>query len=229
MHFLTSRKVNEKLNEKFRWFPAIRGAKTDSILEPFRPQDKGTYAVFDVWFAGDTQLRFNQKYSKYISDVDPEDSDYREFLKVAAGDRDAFRKRYRGLADKYLARLGDKAPGQIHYTFEEHYLPDWRDNHYEEFIRSYAADYKELALADFDRNLVGGYYPIVESEGSLAHSRVQAMRTGLSTTVRRNYVSQIMGQAGRLGERADNKASSERIRAYLKDRKGVAAGKEGGK
>jgi raffinose/stachyose/melibiose transport system substrate-binding protein len=228
MHFLTSRKVNEKLNEKFRWFPAIRGAKTDSILAPFRPQEEGAYGVFDVWLPGDTQLHFNQQYTQYISDVDPEPSDHEEFLRAAQGNPDAFRSRYRGLADKYLARLGGKAPGQIEYPYAK-YIDDWRDNHYEEFIRTYAADYKKLALADYDRALVSGYYPIVESEGSLAHSRVQAMREGMSPTIRRNYVSQVMGEAGRIGERADARATVDRIRAYLKDQKAKAAGKGDGK
>jgi hypothetical protein len=96
-------------------------------------------------------------------------------------------------------------------------------------MRSYAADYKEVALADYDRNLVGSYYPIVESEGSVAHSRAQAMHEGLTGTVRRNYVSQIMGQAGRVAERADYRATYDRVQAYLKDQKAAAAAKGAGK
>ena len=216
MRFLTCRRVNEKINRAFRWFPAIRGAKTDEILRPFRPKVEGIYKVFDAWYrAGDTQLRYEQKYKRYISEEDPEPTDFEDFLAAAAGDRDDFLKRYGQLAEKFLADFGTSPVEQKRCSFDE-YRRRWREWHYEKFIRSYAADFEELALADFQRLNVDTYQAIVQVEGALAQTRALAMREGLTDTVRRNYTSRILGQAERITIRARFDAVYQRLSARQK-------------
>jgi raffinose/stachyose/melibiose transport system substrate-binding protein len=82
MHFLTSRSYNEKLNRKFRWFPAILGAKPDRVLEPFRPQVEGVYEVWKMNFGGKSQLEYENDYSNYISEagVKNRDQHYQQFI-----------------------------------------------------------------------------------------------------------------------------------------------------
>ena len=172
--------------------------------------------------AGDTRLRYSQKYEQYISDVDPERSDYDEFLRASRGDGEAFRKRYGGLADKYLAATGGAA-GQKEYSFAQ-YISDWRDDHCDRFVRSYAADFKELALKDFERNWLNTYHPMVQVESSLAQTRVKALRHGLVDKIRRNYASLVMGQAGRVSERIRQHAIYERVLKQVQ-----AATAEGGR
>jgi ABC-type glycerol-3-phosphate transport system substrate-binding protein len=82
MHFLTSLHINEELNRRFRWFPAIRGARTDKILEPFAPKTEGIYNVFYIgrYLGPDTELRYLQQYADFISTVPKEGVPYQAFL-----------------------------------------------------------------------------------------------------------------------------------------------------
>jgi len=213
MHFLTSQKVNEKLNRKFRWFPAVRGAEPDPILEGFRPKVEGTYNVLDLHMgSGDARLRYDQKYKEYISAVDPQRGDYEEFLAASRGSRSAFTARYGDLARQFLREHGGKAKG---YSFEQ-YVRDWRDNHHREFIRSYLGDFEEHALNDLHRIWVNSYHAIVQTEGSLAEARAKAMRHGLTPIARRNIVSLVLGQAGRIDGRCLTKNTHDRMKAYQK-------------
>ncbi|MBE3123892.1 MAG: hypothetical protein IMZ65_03735, partial [Planctomycetes bacterium] len=100
MHYLTSQKVNEEINRKWRWFPAIRGAKTDKILQAFEPQVEGVYNVFHVgkYFGPETELRYLQQYTDYISTVPQQgvpydqflDEHYKKFIKQFARDYKAY-------------------------------------------------------------------------------------------------------------------------------------------
>jgi len=82
MHFLTSRRVNEEINRRFRWFPAVRGARTDAILQAFEPKTEGVFNVFHIgkFLGGDTELRYLQQYTDFVSAVPPEGVPYEEFL-----------------------------------------------------------------------------------------------------------------------------------------------------
>ena len=194
MRFLTSRRVNERINRAFRWFPAIRGARTDEILRPFRPRVEGIFRVIDIWFrAGDTHLRYDQKYKKYI-------------------DREDFVRRYKALGEQFLADFGSDPAGHRQCTFLE-YRRRWRDWHYDEFITAFAADYKELALADFRRVDVNTYHQVVQVEASLAQTRAAAMREGLTGRNRRTYVSRMLGQTGRIDAHVRQGAVYRKLKA----------------
>jgi raffinose/stachyose/melibiose transport system substrate-binding protein len=212
MRFLTSRRQNEKLNQAFRWFPAIRGARPDPILEAFRPEGRGIYGVFSMEMKGDTQLRYFQKYNSYISEVDPEPKDYEAFLAAARGDREAFQGKYGLLAERMLKRLGDKAVSPANYPFDQ-YIEDWRDDHCQRFLASYAADYHELALADFHRNYVDSYHRIVQAESAIALARAKAMRHGLQPGIRRGLASVVLGQVSKTDDRVRFHAVYEKVKA----------------
>jgi len=83
MQFLTSRKINEEVNAKWRWFPAIRGAKTDELLKNFEPHVDGVYGPFgDVGLNGgpDTVLGYKQRHMAFISTIPPENVDFDKWL-----------------------------------------------------------------------------------------------------------------------------------------------------
>jgi len=89
MQFLTSLKINEEVNAKWRWFPAIRGAKTDELLSNFEPQLVGVYwAWWDIGIGPDTNIRYGQKHMAYISAIPAEgvpfdpwlDKHYKDFI-----------------------------------------------------------------------------------------------------------------------------------------------------
>jgi len=96
MQFLTSLRINEELNRRFRWFPAIRGAKTDRLLEAFAPKNEGIYNAFYIgrYLGPDTELRYLQQYTDFISTMPKAgvpyeefiDEHYRRFIKQAAHD-----------------------------------------------------------------------------------------------------------------------------------------------
>lgn len=103
MHFLTSRSYNEKLNSKFRWFPAIVGAKPDEVLEPFRPKVDGIYDAYKMHFGDSTQLEYENAYSDYISETGVTDrrAHYQGFI-------EKYEEAYRRLALDDFRRSHDK-------------------------------------------------------------------------------------------------------------------------
>jgi hypothetical protein len=105
MHFLTSRSYNEKLNRKFRWFPAIVGAEPDEVLEPFRPKVEGVYEAWKMHLGGKSELQYQNAYSDYISaaGVKPEQRDehYRQFI-------EGYEETYRRLALDDFKRSHEK-------------------------------------------------------------------------------------------------------------------------
>jgi raffinose/stachyose/melibiose transport system substrate-binding protein len=103
MHFLTSRSYNEKLNSKFRWFPAIVGAKPDQVLEPFRPKVEGIYDAYKMHFGDSTKLEYENAYSDYISETGVQDrrAHYQSFI-------DGYEEAYRRLALDDFRRSHDK-------------------------------------------------------------------------------------------------------------------------
>ncbi len=103
MHFLTSRSYNEKLNRKFRWFPAIVGAKPDKVLEPFRPKVEGIYDAYKMHFGDSTKLEYENAYSDYISETGVKDrrAHYQGFI-------ERYEEAYRRLALKDFRRSHDK-------------------------------------------------------------------------------------------------------------------------
>ncbi|MFW5841310.1 MAG: extracellular solute-binding protein, partial [Planctomycetota bacterium] len=66
MHFLTSRRINEQLNKRFKWFPAIRGAGTVPELTNFRPKVEGIWKVFEMHVGSDTLREYEQAYQGFI-------------------------------------------------------------------------------------------------------------------------------------------------------------------
>ncbi len=94
MHFLSSRRVNEWLNGRFRWFPAVRGARVDPVLEAFKPEVAGIYGVFNYHFEGTTRLAYQQQFQSFVlTNPDPkvpfEDflgRHYRDFIQMFVQD-----------------------------------------------------------------------------------------------------------------------------------------------
>jgi len=201
MRFLTSRYYCEKLNRRFRWFPAIRGARPDPILKAFTPQSEGIYNAYDPYLnPGDTYLRHQQKYSGYMSQPEPSAEGFRRFLADLAAGPVKFQARHAEERDRILAeRLrkrfgGDTAPAS--YTYAQ-FIQDWRGAHYDAFIRSYARDYYDLALDDFHRSHVAAYQRIVQAGAPIASGRAKVMRAGLEPKLRRGLASVILGQTGK--------------------------------
>ena len=82
MHFLTSRLVNEQVNLKWRWFPAIRGAQTDRLLRAFEPRVEGVPQWITIMDMGvsNTKLRYEQARMSFISAVPQEGAPYEAWL-----------------------------------------------------------------------------------------------------------------------------------------------------
>ncbi len=211
MRFLTSRRYNEKLNKAFRWFPAIRGAEPDPILKAFRPEERGTYSVLNLYInPGDTRLRYDQKYQSFISEPEPTDRHYGQFLAAARGPREAFLAQRGLLAELCLKRIADEPATRRSYPFAQ-YIQDWREDHYHRYITSFAKDYHELALADFHRGYVSSYHRIVQAEAAIASNRAKAVRTGVAPQVRRALASTILGQTSKQFDRARFRAVYEKL------------------
>ncbi len=81
MHYLTSLEVNERLNRMWRWFPAVHYAETKDFLKPFEPQDEGVYESMKMHFRGDTELAYENGYSRFIGSAKPEDETKAEFFR----------------------------------------------------------------------------------------------------------------------------------------------------
>jgi len=112
MHFLSSQKVNEWLNRRFRWFPATRGARTDAMLQAFEPKMEGVYKLFDLYLTGQTQLRYEQMYGDYISAAQAAPDHYERFIRQywAAYRSDVFADFERNWANSYsVATQTEKA------------------------------------------------------------------------------------------------------------------------
>jgi raffinose/stachyose/melibiose transport system substrate-binding protein len=112
MHFLTSRRVNEWLNLKFRWFPANREARTDRMLEAFRPKLDGvTGGIWQMHIGGDTERLYLNRYEAYIGRTRPRGLAYDAFV------QEAYEKFIEGYAADYAA----KAPSD--------FVSKWRDGY----------------------------------------------------------------------------------------------------
>lgn len=96
LHFLTSRRINEWLNQQFRWFPAVRGARMDPLLQAFEPKVEGVYKVFEPHLGGDSNLTYQQLYQGFIGRSpapglpfrDWLDDHYRQFIQTYAREFD---------------------------------------------------------------------------------------------------------------------------------------------
>ena len=218
LHFLTSREINEQINRRFRWFPAIRGAGTDEILAAFEPDVEGVYQGYTnshVRPGSDTDLSYQQKFNGYIGRDEPTRPEYQRFLAACVTDRDAFAAQYGALADRFLVAHGAD-PAACTYG---QYLAVWRREHYQQFIDSYAADYKRLAMRDFHRVWEDRYRAISRSETGLANARAQAVQRGLTDRldedIRRNLSAVTYGQVSRTMQRGDSRMHVERIKRQL--------------
>ncbi len=80
MQFLSSRRINEWLNGRFRWFPAVRGARVDPVLEAFKPKVVGIYSVFKYDFEGTTSLAYKQQFQSFVLTNPDPDVPFEEFL-----------------------------------------------------------------------------------------------------------------------------------------------------
>jgi len=228
MRFLTSRRQNEILNRKFRWFPAIRGAQPDEILEAFRPQEEGIYKALDPFFEGQTKLMYEQKYFAYISEVDPGRDDYEALLAAAKGDSEALVAKHGLLARRLLERVGDGPIDEQTYPFSR-YIEDWREDHYDRFIRAYAADFDRLALDDFERYRTRTYHPIAQVEATVASARAKAVREGLTPQTRRVLSSVILGQANKIDGQARYRAVYRRLKEKRPQAQSDAGGEDAGR
>jgi ABC-type glycerol-3-phosphate transport system substrate-binding protein len=85
MHFLTCRPINERLNKRFKWFPAIRGAGMVKELQQFKPRTQGVWArAVKLNVGPNTLLAYEQGYEGYVGDETVDegelDSHYRRFM-----------------------------------------------------------------------------------------------------------------------------------------------------
>ena len=221
LHFLTSQKINEQLNRRFRWFPAIRGAETDEVLAAFEPKVEGIYMAYAMTHlspGSGTALAYQQRYEDYLAKNEPTETEYREFLDLCLADRNAFTAKHGHLAARFLAAYGDE-PSLCTY---EQFLAVWRRQHYQNFIDAYAADYERMAMADFERWLTNAYSALARSETGLAAARAQAVRRGLTDRldedIRRNLAAVTFGQVQRIVQRADGRMRYEWVRRTLAER-----------
>lgn len=101
MHFMTSRRVNEWLNLRFRWFPANRAAETDELLSKFRPRVEGIGGGnWAMYLSGDTENHYKGKYENYIGAHQPADQPYEAWAD----------KHYRGFMREYTPIYFKYAP-----------------------------------------------------------------------------------------------------------------------
>jgi len=218
MHFLTSRKINEQLNRRLRWFPAIRGAGTDEVLAAFEPKVEGVYQAYTFQHlspGSDTTLSYEQKFNAYIGQDEPTREEYHRFLAACVADRGAFGAKYGRLASRFLQAHGDD-PAACAY---DAYLEIWRREHYQQFMDSYADDYDRLAMRDFRRVQADTYRAIARSETGLANARVRAVQRGLTDRldddIRRNLAALTYGQVHRTMQRADSRMHYRRVQRRL--------------
>ncbi len=108
MHYLTSRKVNERLNSEFSWFPAIRGAVPDDILADFEPQVEGIYNAMGMKTGDSANLAYDNLYEKYISTSEDE-YPYQKFI-------DEFSRRFRESAFKDYQRNYENAYNRLYQS-----------------------------------------------------------------------------------------------------------------
>jgi hypothetical protein len=221
LHFLTSRKINEELNLRFRWFPAIRGAKTDEVLAAFEPKVEGVYMAYSTTHlspGAGTTLSYEQLFAAYIGQDEPTEGEYRDFLALCLGDRGTFGARHGALAERFLAACGDEPAG---CTYEQ-FPAVWRRQHYQDFIDAYAADYQRMAMDDFARWLEDAYSALTRSETGLATARAQALQRGLTDRldedIRRNLAAVTFGQVQRVMQRAEGRMRYERVQRTLTER-----------
>jgi len=88
LHYLSSQKVNERLNRTIGWIPNTLGAKMDGSLAAYEPQGAGIYGVpnglSNFGISGDSLIRWRQLLSLYqIRQIDAPDlvQDFSAYLK----------------------------------------------------------------------------------------------------------------------------------------------------
>ncbi len=221
LHFLTSQEINEQLNRRFRWFPAIKGTEPDPVLAAFEPKPEGIYMAYGKTHlspGSGTTLSYEQGFDEYIGQDEPGRQQYREFVTLCRDDRDAFVKKYKALAERFLAVHGED-PASCTY---EQFLVIWRRQHYQAFIDAYAAAYERQAMDDFARWLDDAYSALARSETGLANARAEAVRRGLTDRldedIRRNLAAITFGQVQRIVQRAEGRMRYERVRRVLDER-----------
>ncbi|NLF32515.1 MAG: extracellular solute-binding protein [Planctomycetes bacterium] len=229
LHFLTGQRINEDLNRRFRWFPAIQGAEPDDVLAAFEPKVEGVYMAYTTNHlspGAGTALSYEQGWSAYIGQDEPTEGEYREFLALCQRDRKAFTDTHGPLADRFLDACGDNPASCSYQTF----LEIWRLQHYQSFMDAYAAAYERQAMDDFARRLDDAYSALARSETGLANARALAVQRGLTDRldedIRRNLTAVTFGQVQRIMLRADGLMRHDRVRRTLAER---AEPKEAGK
>lgn len=224
MHYLTSLEVNERINRQFRWFPAIRGAEMDELLEPFEPKVRGVYQVFNIYYPGDTQLNYQQDYESFIAAGRPGRGEFRSFLKASKGRESTFVSEYGGLARRVLDKYGGVPED---YTYEQ-YLADWQQNHYKEFVETYENVFidRRAGLEDFRRKWKTGYSSVYQTETGLAQQRARAIQQMMvhepTDDVRNSLQSLTYGQVKRIMTRAYHLEDYEAVQQKLQESEGAS-------
>jgi raffinose/stachyose/melibiose transport system substrate-binding protein len=81
MRFPDQRVDNGTLNNAFRWFPAVRGCRPLPELEPFTPDPAGlSGGGFNLHFGGDSELRFKNHSTAFLSELNPSPDHYPAFI-----------------------------------------------------------------------------------------------------------------------------------------------------
>ncbi len=86
--YLSSQRVNEKLNDIAHWVPCIVGAKTPDFLKKFDPHLEGVLSGLQTGVGVDTSVRWNQLQSLfYNNNISFEDlaGQFEEFLDAQSG------------------------------------------------------------------------------------------------------------------------------------------------
>jgi raffinose/stachyose/melibiose transport system substrate-binding protein len=171
---------NEWLNRRFRWFPAIRGAGTDRVLRAFRPKLDGVYGgIMKIHLSGDTQLRYEGAFQRFIGTDPPEGVPY-----------DVFFERH------YSAFIGDYAE-----TYRQYALSDFQtawENAYQSIFQT------EAALAQMRARSVRHQRRTGRAEHDLRRSLVSSLlgqvRKAQQRHVDRRTVDRVRRQLEAAGE-----------------------------
>ncbi len=107
LQFASSLKMNEELNHRMYWIPAVLGADLREGLEPFRPRVKG-YSIALRYEAPGTTISYNQTLPRYLSG----ELDYKEFVNQYM---EAYRRRLSGAGGmpKYVGDLQQTLTAQM--------------------------------------------------------------------------------------------------------------------
>ncbi len=231
MHFMTSKRINERMNQDLRWFPAIKGAKPDRILKAFEPQVEGVYEVYKMEVGNDTRLAYLNGYASYMSKTDPSPQEYQRVMQRLESDVDGYRsfaeeqaKGNTESARNYLPRkvlqvLEDELDGDPSKLTYTRYVQMWRDENYRQFIEDYSRTFHQKGLADMQRAHKTNYNSIANNEGAIAQIRARAMRMGMDDTngrpmqgdVERNLKTLLFKQSKRVSDWAQTGEKLDKI------------------